>query len=314
MITLSYSGTNKYIESPRAYYLHYLLRLRPRVYSSAFIVGDILDQCFNEMLLNKDGDPVAVGLAKFDQLINAPYKIHIGVVDLKSKTPDIGWFPSDDDRSVWDKRAMEMFADKAASAQWISWNIKGRAMIEAYAIQVLPHIRNVVAVQKEVGIATPGGDKIRGFLDFQAIYVQDKAAINYNPLLDKYNGKHILFDNKTASRPYLPNSVKESEQLGTYAHCDGINTDAQGYIVIPKKFRKTKEPLIPIQIIIDNVAEPVVESIFKKYDTALKGIKLGNFDCNENNCKNAKFGCPYVKYCKTLSTEGLVICDSSEKR
>ena len=53
MVKLSYTANAKYQLSPRAYYLHYLLKLREEKVGSALAFGNAMDLAINSMLKNK---------------------------------------------------------------------------------------------------------------------------------------------------------------------------------------------------------------------------------------------------------------------
>lgn len=271
-IKLSYTANSMYQMSPRSYFLHYMLNIREDNYKGSFILGDIMDDAFG--ILAKTGS-VDEAKKHFKKRFNK-YKTHLGTLDVL-KSDKIKWTKTEGDPKDW----LDYKADMA---------------IEAYAEQVLPHFDEVLAIQQYVKIEEPSGSFIRGYADKIVRWKQDPKADNYDPKLDKWNGKVILFDDKFSTMKY---DVKTSEQLGTYTQAPNIThkIDAEGYIVVPKKYRTRKEPFVPINISIDKVSKSAIKSIFKQYSETLHGIKNGEFHCT--GCKENKFGCPYKNYCKT---------------
>lgn len=285
MIKLSYSGNELYQRSPRAFFLHYYLKLRPTQIGSALMFGASMDDGLNTLLLTKDlkqaKDAFLSAIDHFD------YSGRILTLN------DAKFSKADNDQSLW---LPEDYNIHSKAYEYVTLRRKGLLMLDAYMEQVIPFIDIVNVVQKKVEITNQQGDMIRGVIDFI-------AKVNF----PGFEGKTILFDNKTSSIKYKPDSVKTSKQLATYSEVPGSAHDLEGYIVLPKNFRKKKEPLIPIDIIIDKVEESTVESIFNEYDQTIKGIKAGNFPCTQDNCTKSPFPCPYFKYCKSdcSDTEGL---------
>jgi hypothetical protein len=285
-IKISYSANSLYQRSPRAWYLHYQLGLRPAEYKGSFIIGGSIDEALNVLLVTKDRDKA---ISEFMKFFTA-YKDNEGKkISGLDESSNIKWTKTEGDGKSWIKKA-EM-------------------IIDAYIEQVLPHLKEVIAVQAPTQLRNDSGDIVRGVADLYAVWEQDSSQDNYNPELDKWNGKTILFDNKTTTIKYKPNSVKESEQLGTYDQdlLRDFEVEAAGYIVIPKVFRKIKQPLIPIQILIDKVDPVVIESIINQYEETLHGIKMGHFPCHRQKCSKDPFGCPYKNYCDNDGdTTGLI--------
>jgi len=285
MIKISYSRHDLYSKSPRAYYLQHILKLVPNKYKGAFILGDCFDQAVGQLSLDKDVDAaIALFKEKFRK-----YDTYLGELDVLN-SDKIQWTKTEGNPKDW-------------------YDTKGEMAIRAYAEQVLPHFKEVHGVQLYTLIKDDQGNMIRGFIDKLVTWKQDSTAENYNPELDAWNDKVILFDDKLSTMKY---SIPDSAQLATYSEAPNImKVDACGYIVVPKKFRLKKEPLVNIKISIDKVLPETVQSVFEGYAETLEGIKLGKFDCDIDSCKRNPFGCPYMKYCESDGTnlEGLVYID-----
>lgn len=311
-INISYSANEKYNVSPRSWYLHYQLRLREKVMGSALFFGSAMDDALNALIMNKfttdkKVDPVDVFLKSWSRA-----KIHGKSVNLK-KTKLVRYSKADLDLDIIDN-AEDQKLLKTANAEWVSLRRKGLMMLEAYEKQVLPHISDLEAVQKYIKIENEDGDKIIGYIDLISKFKVNDDVEHDLDHLKKYNDKLIIFDNKTSSIKYKEDSVLTSRQLATYAEAPDVpDHDYEGYIVIPKKIRKKKEPLIPIQIIIDKVDHELVDSMFEEYGQTIQGIKLGNFPCT--GCEKSIWGCPYKKYCESggHDTTGLIIVPKGER-
>lgn len=291
-IRLSYTAMTKYKESPKKYYLHYMLGLREERVGSALPFGNAIDEGLNTLLLTKDLEKARDAfLSQFQTFDWNGEKVELATANC------IKWSKAD--------LAPEILleADSAeiktgANPSWVSLKRKGEMILEAYREQVLPHFSEVLAVQKYVQIQSDENAMIQGYVDLIARFQLDPTVENPNLLLSEWNGKILIVDNKTSSLKYKEDSVKTSEQLGTYMEVDSYEyeVDAAAYIVIPKNFRKKKEPLIPIEIIIDEVSPETLEKVFSDYEKVLNGVKLGDFPCTKQ-CLNSPFGCAYKRYC-----------------
>lgn len=326
-INISYSANEKYQMSARSWYLHYQLRLREKVMGSALFFGSAMDDALNTLIENKfstggQRDPKDVFIESWSKA-----NIHGKSVSLK-KTDLVRYSKADLDLDIIDNEEDQKLL-KTAKPEWVSLRRKGLMMLEAYEKQVLPHLIDLHTVQQYITIPNEDGDAIIGYVDLIAKFkVNEEIVAEFEKLalsennaiakeaklelenlkhLSQYNDKLIIFDNKTSSIKYKEDSVLTSRQLATYSEAPDVpEHDYEGYIVIPKKIRKKKEPLIPIKIIIDKVDHELVDSMFEEYGETIQGIKLGNFPCS--GCEKSIWGCPYKKYCESggHDTTGLV--------
>lgn len=303
-IKISYTANNRYKASPRSWYLYYVRNLRPKQFGSALMFGSAIDVALNTMLnnkkLNENNDYIQV----FENMMK---KQEYNGKKLKLPVSDtVKYFKSDLDSSIWTYNDYEL--SLTCKHEWVTLRRKGLMMLEAYKEQVLPHLGEIVAVQEYVKIENDNGDQIIGWKDFVAKFEPDVTKENYNPDWEKWRGKTIIWDNKTSSQNYKEDSVRTSEQLGTYfeSPTETYNADACGYIVIPKKFRKKKLPIIPIQFIIDDVDEDIINNTFDSYSNTIHGIKMGHFPCT-GECLKSPFGCDYKMFCASngKNIEGL---------
>lgn len=283
-IKLSYSAATKYKMSPRAYYLHYQLRLRPDVLSSPLFFGNAMDLALNELLEQKQkGQEVDIDYANQvfkDAWTDAEVdgkKVRLcdpGCIKFSKSDYDASIFNLDDEISI----------AAGLDPSWVSMRRKGFMMIDAYVDQILPRIQKVHFVQKQIMITNADGDAFTGLIDFCAQWE---------------DGKTYIFDNKTSSIKYAHDAVETSEQLSTYyeAMRDELHIDGAGYVIIPKKMRKQKMPLVPIEVKTGKIDEALIEKTFTMYDEVLQGIKMGEFECNPEVCASVPWGCGYEKYC-----------------
>ena len=166
---------------------------------------------------------------------------------------------------------------------WLSLYNKGLMLIQAYEKEVLPKIKEVFDIQKQVHLENSSGDVIRGKIDFIASFVDDPDT-------------KVICDNKTASKAYLEDSVAKSMQLSIY--CESEELEKAAYVVVEKQVRK-KEPKVRINIIKDTVMEESFESAFQKVDSALQLIHSNAFEKKADKKECWFFGkkCEYFGVC-----------------
>lgn len=237
----------------------------------------------------KDGKEIILDIAK--EIFSAAWRegdVNGKVVDL-SQPGVIKYSKADYDESILTNEDKIEIETTAKDQSWVSLKRKGLMIIDAYKEQILPRIKEVKFVQKDIKLENDDGDSFIGFVDFCAVWD---------------DGRTIIFDNKTSSIKYADDSASTSEQLATYfeATKDELKVDAVGFIVIPKKIRKQKLPLVPIEIVIGNISEKVINDTFLMYDDVLSGIKSENWECSRNKiggCCDAPWGCAYKTYCQS---------------
>lgn len=253
----------------------------------------------------KDGKEIFLDMAKeiFNQAWNFG-DVNGQNIDL-SKPGVIKFSKADYDPNILTNEDKIEVETSLADESWISLRRKGWMILEAYKEQIIPRIKEVKFVQKDIKLENDNGDSFIGFVDFCAVWD---------------DGRTIIFDNKTSSIKYADDSASTSEQLATYfeATKDELKVDAVGYVVIPKKMRKQKLPLVPIEVVIGEISESIVNKTFEDYDSVLTGVRLGNFPCtrqDENGCCSAPWGCAYKKYCESDGKDltGLVFHSERKK-
>lgn len=303
-IQLSYSAAQRYLTSPRSYYLHYIVKLRPKELSSALFFGNAIDLALNALLTQKmENQPINIPACKRVFLdawtigeVNGK-KVELsqpGCIKFSKADLDESLFDSDDNTDL-------EFRDPS----WVSLKKKAFLIIDAYVEQVLPRIREVKFVQREIKMNNDSGDTFIGIVDFCAVFE---------------DGRTIIFDNKTSSIKYAEDATANSEQLATYYEAvqDELKVDGVGYVVIPKKIRKRKLPLVPIEIQVGPVSEALIQNTFRMYDDVLTGIRIGDFPCSRHDpdgCCSAPWGCSYKRFCESNGKDlnGLVVHESRKK-
>lgn len=278
---ISHSSISMYLACPYSYFLHYFRKLRPVEIKSAFVFGDAIDQGLNHLLLTKNLEE-ATGM----------FNIAWGKVEKEG----VSYSKADLEEHLLPEK--EYKNDKEKS--WESLSVKGRILLHEYSEQVLPLLKEVVAVQLNDSIINADEDELTIKTDFIAVM---------------HDGKRVLFDNKTTSVKYEKDSVQKSEQLATYFEVlkDEYKLDACGYIAIPKKINKQKKPVIKIEVIIDTVSQETIDKTFENFDVVIADIKSAKFPKNPKSCISKYGKCVYYDFCHKNSTKGLKELDNSKK-
>lgn len=286
-IQLSHSACERYLTSPRSYYLHYLLRIRPTELSSALLFGSAMDEGFNCLLEQKQKNELCdleSAMSVFSNSWN------------KCRDSDVKYSKADLDESLF----TELDTTSEFNKSWLSLRRKGFMMLEAYAEQIIPRLKEVYLIQKNITLTNEAGDSFIGVVDLVAKWDNDCLYI---------------FDNKTSSIKYKDNSADESAQLAVYQEAlkDELNIEGVAYITIPKRIRKQKLPLVPIDVIFGTINEELLEETFNKYDKVLTGIKTAEFPCTPEGCCSKPWPCPYKNFCQSGDMTGLEFAEKSKK-
>jgi len=215
---------------------------------------------------------------------------------------------------------------------WTCLTKKGLLMLKAYREEVLPKIKKVLAIQKEIKIENDEGDSIIGYIDFIAEWE---------------DGKIYVFDNKTAARDYEWDAVEKSPQLTLYVHAveNEYNTRNAGFIVMGKAIEKNTikncsvchndgtesraktcdaqvqgpkkmircggawneiiNPKATIQILKDEIPARVDELVLENMMDVNAAIKTGIFPRNLSACEKP-FLCQFRDLCWKNKMTGLV--------
>lgn len=112
-------------------------------------------------------------------------------------------------------------------ANWLVMLRKGELLVNSFREQFMPKIKKVHSAQLRGELKDPStGDAIVGYIDMV--------------LEIEGHDKPIIFDLKTAARPYKPEQIELSEQLTLYTAMQGetFDTNLIGYVVLCKNINK----------------------------------------------------------------------------
>lgn len=352
-LKLSHTSVTSFTTCGRKYKLRYIDGYRPKLTSGALLFGSAIDSALNTLLLNKD---LSEAKKLFDKSFRFSYINEVGtylpdstlVTYAKTDFDTDLLLPEDFAKFSEKQKEYNLFLDKSLDdtyallvdkkeshgfngltdnekkllnlANWLCLNRKGHIILESYNKIVLPQIKNVLAVQKQVELENQEGDKIIGYIDL---------------ILEMQDGRRIVADNKTSSREYDSDSAQRSQQLILYYHItkEEYKLDGVGFIVMYKQILKNKtkicskcsyngsgskhrtcpqevegkrcggewtetiRPEANIKIIINSVPEAAEDLVLSTFDEANHGIKNKSFAPNLSACKQGSLLCDYYSMC-----------------
>lgn len=266
MTRLSFSAREKYELCPYKYYLHYVMKYRSSLQSSALCFGNALDLALNDML---------TGSQLYHEVFDSEWSKYETIADT------IEYYKSDLDVSLLTEKEQTL---SNPMQNFLSLKAKGHKLLIAYREQIMPRIKSVISIQGEVNIlgyddtGTATEDSIYGKLDLIAMIENDKGEV-----------VKALLDNKTTSEPYPKNAVQAKDQLALYA-AGFSDIEWFGYLTLNKKNFKT-------QVILDKIPEEKKEQVLDKFVTTLDKIKNNQFDMNTKSCYAFGRRCEFYTHC-----------------
>lgn len=271
MQKLSHSGRELYETCGYKFQLHYNQRLRSKNTSSALLFGSAFDEALNVLLLERD-------LEKAKYIFITEWLKHETNFNISYYKSDLNVELIDPDL-LWDLSAITDKNQHAHYLHFFSMEAKGLRMLEAYNTEILPRIKNVIAVQKSFELPFPKQEGIvRGIIDLI-------AEIE----LDTGETVAAILDNKSTSAPYPKNSYKTKEQLALYSAAFPEYTHV-GFLTINKKDFKT-------QILVGEPDPKVIEQVNYNFRAAFENIAAREFGKNKKGCFSFGQPCPFKSHC-----------------
>ena len=271
MQKLSHSAREMFETCGFKYELHYNKRYRSILTSSALIFGSSLDLALNELLLSRD-------LQKAKDVFLEDFLKHEHNFNIVYYKSDLAINLLDSDL-LWDIAAIPDKNKRNHYEHFFSLEAKGLKMLEAYAKDILPRIKNVIEIQKDFSLEYPEQNGVvKGIIDLIAeIELEDGSIVK------------AILDNKSASSPYPKNSYKTKEQTALY-HLAFPEYTHVGFLVVNKKDFST-------QVIVGEVPEDLVKDTKDKFEKAFIKIKDKKFAKNKKSCYAFGQACQFLSYC-----------------
>ena len=299
-VRLSHTAKEMYLRSPRSYFYHYYMNLRPEKTNSALFFGSIIETGLDSLLQGKSLiDSIAAFKDNFKTI-----KLNGYIENLESSS-NIKYSKADFDRDLFNEQELILLGNESDNYKaWSSLQKKGELLLEAYSLEILPKIKKVIATQVKISGKNEVGDEIVGFADL---------------ICEWEDGRILVLDHKTSSIKY-PSDAVQSDQYGKQTALyydklkDQYNLSGAGFIVLEKNIRK-KQPRA--RVYFTNFEEPnelLIQKTFDEFDEVCHNIKNGKFDCFSPNCDVYGQSCPYKKYCCSNGEDmtGLVKIDNKK--
>lgn len=264
MTRLSYSAREKYEQCPYKYYLHYVMKYRSSLQSSALCFGNALDLSLNNLLEGKQD---------YHEVFDSEWS--------KYKDVSIEYYKSDLDTSLLSEQEIAL---PIQEQNFLSLQRKGHKLLDSYQKEIMPRIKQVISIQEEMTIAGYDDegkitdDSIYGKLDLIAM-IEDEHGVVHKALLD----------NKTTSEPYPKNAVQKKDQLALYA-AGFSDIEWFGYLTLNKKNFKT-------QIILDKIDDSKRQEVLNKFIDTLTKVKEEQFEKNVKSCYAFGRRCEFWTHC-----------------
>ncbi len=272
-IKLSHSKVQLYKECPKKYWFTYIEKYSVNAIPSPLLFGRAFDYAVNYILTqHKEKKPVSSSRAKhlfFNEMNSWDRKVELSY--FKGELPDFFFTPS--------AKGLEVLA-------WHNLCDIGEMMIDTYINDILPQFKEVKDVQFREVITNEAQDSFTFVLDC-VVELQD--------------GRIVLLDNKTASRPYPKNSVLKSDQLAIYNEFYPV--EYCGYVVLHKKLKNGK---ITWQLLVDKIPEEKKSQAFSDIEDTLQKIKEEKFYKNRKSCFAYGKKCGFYAACHQDDFTGLI--------
>lgn len=272
---ISHSRTELYSSCGKKYYFKYVEKLEPNNTPLALLFGLAIDKSIN-YLLTQFKKKKKISLKRANTIFLKEMGKWTGQNELiyfKNELPD-----------GYDPEGKTMLENQLAAFE--NMKIIGQMMLETYNSDILPLFDEIIDIQIEKKINNEDGDTLSLVVDF---------------IVKLKDGRLVLMDNKTSSKPYKDDSVKTSPQLALYS--EYFENKYCGYIVLLKKLKDGK---IAHQVLVDEISEEFTQSVFDGLEEKMGMIKAEIFEKNEKNCWSFGKRCPYWDACKKNDISGLI--------
>ena len=271
MQKLSHSARETFETCGYKYELHYNKRLRSILTSSALLFGSAFDEALNVLLLDRD-------LEKAKQVFLTEWLKNEHNFNIVYYKMDLN-LELVDHEVQWDIAGVKDENQRKHYEHFFSMEAKGLLMLEAYAENILPRIKNVIAVQKSFELPFPKQNGIvRGIIDLIAEIELDSGEI-----------VSAILDNKSTSAPYTKKCYEKKEQTALY-NIAFPEYEYVGFLTINKKDFST-------QILVGKVPEELKEQTNYNFRAAFENIAAKEFGKNKKSCFAFGQVCPFKSHC-----------------
>lgn len=338
-IRLSHSASQKYIECPQKWKLHYRDNLRStKLYSSLFF-GSSLDDALGRICLEKkktltEAEKLLMNSNEFTTFDSSFKMVYTNGEYVDVSTSELAeYFKSD---YTFELLEGQDFSNIAEFAKELEFDIKTSEEIEQFIEEVHQMMKNKVDLDKDtkrlknyiywLSLSRKGHLMLKEYriqilpLIDEVFSIQKQVSlpdgkdefIGYIDLICSFKDEkevQYVTDHKTSSRPYKDDSVLDSAQLAAYSEYEENRKCA--FIVLNKNVYK-KEPFIRTQVIRGTIPESKVDEAFDNITEVMYNIKEEKFEKNfDDKCYSYGRPCEFYSYCRTGDLKNLVY---SEKK
>ena len=304
MTKISHTRLSCYNECSQKFFYKYIQKLESPEINSPLLFGVAVDESLNFLLeCERDGVPYTMQQV-YDCF--SGYMHNWGQFEVKYN-PDVVYSNNDIDYYLLTEEQIQHFCqidpefvnivtatqkDQQAYTKWLRVNHpeefgylgwqslynKGILMLDTFKKEVLPKFKRIIDVQIHYIIDNGEGDELTVKMDFVA---------------ELHDGRIVVFDNKTSSKPYPNDAVVTSPQLATYL--EFWDTTWAGYVVMEKKIRKDKK--LRWQFMVEEIPKEFTKKVFDDMQEGLYNIKQEIYQRNTDACRNYGRLCEYYDLC-----------------
>ena len=217
-------------------------------------------------------------------------------------------------------------------ASWLSLRRKGHLMLKAHREEVLPMITEVIGAQVKIQLENQEGDSLLGYADLVCKLegYRDPVIIDYKTTTAAYEADsartsvqlgiygHALNINTVGYFVFKKQIIKNRIKICSTCGYDGSKSKAKtcnnevrgGGEVNPRMVRcsgqwtETFTPKVDIQIIVDQIEQPIQDATLDNIEEVNKAIRAGFFPTNLENCIQPWGRCPYFSLCHEGQDDG----------
>jgi hypothetical protein len=359
---LSHSALAKYTSCGLRYKYHYINKLRQKTTSGALLFGTAIDKALGELLTSRSLDKAKttfVNTMASQQINGLETNLAIATNVVYSRTDYDSDLIFDKDEAQFErfKTEYKIQSDKSLKqltayyrelkkeggfdnltqtqkmvynyGHWVCLLNKGLYMLEGYNTEILPKVKKVHALQKQISLVNDDNDEVTGYID---------AIIEWE------DGKTYVIDHKTSTIEYEDDAAMTSQQLIIYYHSEKeeYKLSGVGFIVLYKQLNKNKvktcskcgfdgtggrhktcsnelegvrcngdwvetvSPQARIKTILNTVSEHAENLVISAFDKGIQGLKKEVFVPNLNSCIMPWGKCEYYSLCWTGNDSDLI--------
>lgn len=304
---ISHTKCETFISCPKKFEYRYIQKLYPVKVGSPLSFGKAFDDAANALLEGKT-------------LVEACELLTIKMMDTHAETDysmvDVDLSLIEHEKSTLTQAKQKLFIRELRDTDGEQFKaLACRSLIErghlylAQYMIIKKRFHKVVEVQKDIRIDNGEGDELQIIIDFIVEMkgnelLKDDITWGSDVKINPDTIYKLVLDNKTSSKDYASDSVRNSDQLTTYNNI--VKSDFAGFLVFDKRI---KNGASRYQFFIDVIPAEKENKVFEKYQDTLYNInscmQTNEFDKNSDSCFAFGRKCDYYNLCKYGKKTGL---------